>query len=285
MLSNVMSMYSQLTKSCKINNLGPPFTYFEADEIKSNIYVTDLIELDITAAFPTICKFYFGEQHQLVKNIFQITEKKQRNIYIATTLTEQSKIDGKNYLQELNLWCKILILGYIYSQYENIDIIEYKKDGVLFKGDHINTLSSIAVKFNEFIKEQNVIFHKTVINQYMRINKTSIFDIAGSIDIKGGYKSMPDYLALEVLPLLLINSKIYDHKTLNEIKQKYTYKYSQIVIKSGIKEYIDKYYRFKNNTFLDCNGKLTKNIQEIYIQSYLSYIIYPALSLLRIKIK
>jgi len=285
MLSEIISIYSQLTKYCKINNLGPPFTYYEADEIKSNIYTTDLMELDITSAFPTICKFYFGEDHPFVKNIFNITEKIKRNIYISTTLTEQSKRDNKNHLQELNLWCKILILGYIYSWYDDIAIIEYKKDGLLFKGNQKTKISSISEVFNSFIERQDVVFHKTLVSGYMRINKTSFFNIGGNLKIKGLYKTAPEYIIDHVLPLLFINGKIYDHKALYEIKEKYSYAYSQILIKSGLVELVNKYYKFSNGMFLTHNDKLTNNINQLHCQAYLTYIIYPILSLLRLKIK
>ena len=285
MLSEIISIYTQLTKYCKINNLGPPFTYFEADVIKSNIHTTDLVELDITAAFPTICKFYFGKDHPFVKNIFKIIEKKKRNIYIATTLTEQTKIDNKNYLQELNLWCKILILGYVYSWYDEIAIIEYKKDGLLFKGNQKIKTLSVGEVFNNFIERQNVVFHKTLVSDYMRINKTSFFNISGNLKIKGLYKTLPTYIIEYVLPLLFINGKIYDHESLYEIKEKYSYIYSQILIRSGLVELIEKYYKFSNGMFLNYNGKMTSDINQLHCQSYLTYIIYPILSLLRLKIK
>ena len=285
MLSEIILIYTQLTKYCNINNLGPPFTYFESDEIKSNVHTTDLIELDITAAFPTICKFYFGADHPFVKNIFNIKEKIKRNIYISTTLTEQSKIDKKNYLQELNLWCKILILGYVYSWYGDIAIIEYKKDGLLFKGNQKTKISSLGEVFNNFIERQSVVFHKTLVSSYMRINKTSFFNIGGNLEIKGLYKTAPKYILNHILPLLFINGKIYDYKTLYEIKEKYSYIYSQILIKSGLVELIDDYYRFSNKMFLTYNGKLTADINQLHCQSYLTYIIYPILSLLRLKIK
>lgn len=285
MLSKIISIYTQLTKYCNIGSLGPPFTYFESDEIKSNIYINDLIELDIKAAFPTICKFYFGEDHPFVKNIFNITEKKKRNIYIATTLTEQTKIDKKNYLQELNLWCKILIIGYIYVWYDNIAIVEYKKDGLLFKGNQKTKISSLGKIFDDFIERQHVVFHKTLISQYMRINKTSFFNIGGNLKIKGLYKTLPKYIIDYILPLLFINGKIYDYKTLYKIKEKYSYNYSQILIKSGLIELVNDYYKFSNNMFLTYNGKMVTNINQLHCQSYLTYLIYPILSLLRLKIK
>jgi len=142
-LNDLMTLFVDITVDCDIAQLGPPFSYYYADVLKSNLLAKDVFEVDVKSAFPTICKLYFGEEHPFVKSIFAIDSKLERNIFIATTLKQQAEQDGGHYLNELNLWSKILVLGYTYCRYEDVSIIQYVKDGVIIRGklrDLINTL-------------------------------------------------------------------------------------------------------------------------------------------------
>ena len=287
MQNKIIPLYSKITKYCKINNLGPPFAYFEADSINSHVYTTNLIELDVSAAFPNICRFYFGKDHPFVKKIFSIENKRKRNIFISITLTEQSKIDKKNYLQELNLWCKILILGYTYALYDDVNILEYKKDGLLFKGNQKINLTDEGSEFLSFLENGKIQFHNTLILQYARFHQTSLYDINKKLTVKGYYKDFPKYFKQQVIKLF-INGRIYDNELLYNIKEKYSYVYSQILIKSNLNELFNDTYAFIKNSeprYITISGKLVKNKSILNAKTYLTYIIYPLLSLLKLKVK
>ena len=86
-INEIISLYPIITKDCPINKLGSPYSYYHSDETKSHLLGTDLIEVDITSAFPNIIKMWFGEDHKFVKQIELINDKKERNIFISTTIT------------------------------------------------------------------------------------------------------------------------------------------------------------------------------------------------------
>lgn len=287
MQNNIIPLYSKITKHCKINNLGPPFAYFEADNVNSHVYTTNLIDLDISAAFPNICRLYFGSDHPFVKKIFSIKEKRKRNIFISITLTEQSKIDKKNYLQELNFWCKILILGYTYALYKDVNILEYKKDGLLFKGNQKTKLTDDEHEFLLFLENGKIQFHNTLVLQYARFHRTSLYDINKELIVKGYYKNLPKYLKQQIIELF-INGKIYNNELLYNIKERYSHVYSQILIKSNLNNLFHETYAFIKNSessYLASDGKLTKNKSMLNIKTYLIYIVYPILALLKLKVK
>jgi hypothetical protein len=264
-----------LTKECNIRQLGPPFTYYYSEETKSNILAKNVIEIDVKSAFPTICKILFGENHTFVQNIFNIQDKLQRNIFISTTLTEQSKIDGQHYLNELNLWSKMLILSYAYSNYEEIHILEYVKDGILIKGEKKNNPS---IELDTFIKKYQIEFHEKIKTYYIRFNKTSISSDS-KIKVKGQYHDPPEYFK-HILDSFL-KGNIYDSELLNHIKRAYSSIYFNILLKSKLNDELKYYYEFQEKKYLDNRNRLTSNIFELYPKSYLFEFIYPLLSLLR----
>lgn len=279
--AQLIELYMELTKECPINQLGPPYTFRYADETKANILATDVMDVDVKSAFPTICKILFGEDHPFVQNIFKMDDKLERNIYIATTLKQQSEKDGVPYLNELNLWSKILVLAYVYSHFNNISILEFVKDGTVIKAEKNGNISKPGKALDEFIKKYEIVFHKRKIDFYARVNKTSVIKYKdGKLKLKGNYNSPPQFVS-DVLTEIF-DGKTYDKKLLRMVKKVYDPVYYKILYKSGLREDIKTYYEFQDGRFLTSNGKMTNSFSEIEPTMYLTEIIYPVLSLIRL---
>lgn len=279
-LSRAILLFSEITADRDIARLGPPYSYYYSDEIKSNILAENVIEIDIKSAFPTICKIYFGKDHQFVKNIFEINDKLKRNIYISTTLKEQSELDDGKYLNELNLWSKILVLGYVYSRYNEVVILQFIKDGAIIKGKLKDDISENENQFLNFIIDNDVEFHEHHLDYYIRFNKTSIIKSPSKIDIKGKYKALPKFIQDTVFPRFF-NGDIYDYKLLNSIRQIYSSLYFNILYNSNITDYISDYYSI-DGQYLDKHDQFS-TLTKICPKMYLINIIYPVLSLFRLK--
>ena len=279
-LHEIMTLFVEITVDCDIAQLGPPFSYYYADNLKSNLLAKDVVEVDVKSAFPTICKLYFGENHQFVKNIFKIDDKLKRNIYISTTLKQQSEIDGGNYLNELNLWSKILVLGYTYCKYEDISILQYIKDGVIIKGKLRDNIDQNQEIFLNYIIDNNITFHQKSINYYIRFNKTSVIKNEITLDIKGKFKQLPKYIEEFILPSFF-NGEIYNTEILNELKKIYSPIYYKILKEGRLVDKIEYYYSINNGHFLSIKEKL-ETIETIFPKMYLIGIIYPILALFRI---
>jgi len=279
-LSRVMLLFSEITADRDIARLGAPYSYYYSDEIKSNILAENVIEIDIKSAFPTICKIYFGKDHQFVKNIFEINDKLKRNISISTTLKEQSELDDGKYLNELNLWSKIIILGYVYSRYNEVVILQFIKDGAIIKGKLKDDISEKENQFLNFIIDNDVEFHEHPLDYYIRFNKTSIIKSPSKIDVKGKYKALPKFIQDIVFPRFF-NGDIYDYKLLNSLRQIYSSLYFNILYNSNITDYISDYYSI-DGQYLNKHDQFS-TLTEICPKMYLINIIYPVLSLFRLK--
>ncbi|MBC8427540.1 MAG: hypothetical protein H8D97_01475 [Proteobacteria bacterium] len=272
--------YDKLTTNkCTISKLGEIFSFYYADTNDVQILARDCIELDIRSAFPTICRLMFGEDHAFVKNIFNIDSKFERNKFISITLTKQSKIDDRRYLEELNNYCKMFIFGKVFNNYDNINILEFKKDGMLFNGELSEP--KYIKEIETYFEKNKVNFNKMQLQMYMRFNKTSIYQYKetnnNDIVIKGKFKDCPEFLYKEVFPAL------FKDGTVNKIsiKKYYNRKYFEILKQNHLIDKIKYYYGFGENQFLDLTGKLNKSINEIDPNQVLIQFLYPILSLLR----
>ena len=102
---NFPENYSDLIK------IGKPISWYESDFNDRFVSVdstnSKIVEIDISGAFPNICRCLFGEDSPFVKDIYAADTKRSRNILIATTL----KREKPGYLTKLNLICKLIILG------------------------------------------------------------------------------------------------------------------------------------------------------------------------------
>ena len=270
------NIYKDITSECPFNT-NPQEIYFynEQEHLKNNLLVNQCIEIDISGAFPSLCSYIFGENAPFVKKIFEFDNKFERNKFIAIQLTYNNNLI-KDGLKLLNSYCKLIILGYIYNNFTNITIIEYKKDGAVFTG---NLNYNKNEEFNEFIEKQMKIqFHIDLIKTYVRFNKTSIFNYLNKdLTIKGMYKDCPLYLQ-EIL-ISVFNGEIFEDKeTLTEIKKIYSELYYIILYNGALHNDINYYYKF-NNKFMQLNGSL--DITPTNPKYVLFNFLYPIITLIR----
>lgn len=268
--------YTKLTEKCAISKLGEKFTFYYADNNDVQVLARDCIELDIRSAFPTICKLMFGEDHAFVKKIFEIDNKFERNKFIAITLTAQSKIDNREYLKELNNYCKLIIFGKAFNNYNNISILEFKKDGLLFNGESIESQYG---KVEETLEEKGITFNRMFVRMYLRFNKTSIYQYDNDTVVKGKFKDCPQFLHDEVFPSLFKEGNINNIK---KIKQVYSKKFFEILKHNHLIDKIRYYYGFSNNQFLvEGSTEFTKSINNINPNQVLIQFLYPIISLIK----
>lgn len=278
-LNDLIPLFVQIVTEDKFKKLGPPFTYHLAEDVKTNILTKGAMEIDVKGAFPTICRLMYGDDNSFVQEIFKIDNKFDRNKYIAITLKQAGDRDGKSYLSDLNLWSKILTMGYIYSKYKDIVIVQYVKDGALFVGTHKDEFDTLSKQFVDFVDKNDVVFHERRIDTFIRFNRTSIVTYGKELSIKGDYREIPPYLSEHVIPTILDGST-YDYNMLNEVKRIYSKKYGKILYLSSMVDDIKKYYEI-NGKYLNTLGKLD-TLTNLDPCAYLRYIVYPVLSLCRL---
>lgn len=279
-LNDLIPLYVELVKDAgELGTLGDKYVYQLADTTKSSILSTNAIEVDIKSAFPTICRLMYGKDNSFVQQIYKIESKFERNKFISIQLTEQSKRDGKLYLQDLNFWSKVLSLGYLYAKYEDIVVIQYIKDGVIFNGNVKNDPCESSILFNKFIIENDVIFHEKHLDSFIRFNRTTVIKFGDKLSIKGMLKAPPQYITDIVIPSIM-SGNIYDYKHLNDVKLKYSVKYYMILREVPLTEELTYYYK-SNDQYLNEIGKPC-GIMDLDPRAYLRYIVYPILSLYRL---
>ena len=227
-----------------------------------------------------ISEEFFNILHKisLRPSIFSKPNKFEKNKFISVTLKEKGLKDGNDYLADFVIISKLIILGYIYTKFSNITIIEFIRDGAVIKYESINSnFNSDQLKFLEFIDRFNLIFHEDLIDSYVRINKSTFIKNENQLIIKGQYKNCPKYITNVILSFL--NGDIYNDQFLKSIKTIYSDIFSKIIMLSGMIEEIEYFYSFEGS-FLDVTGKLLTR-EKFNSKAYLVYIIYPILSLLR----
>ena len=271
------NIYKDITSECPFNT-NPQEIYFynEQEHLKNNLLVNQCIELDISSAFPSLCLYIFGADHPFVKKIYEFDNKFDRNKFIAIQLTHNNNLI-KDGLKLLNSYCKLIILGYIYNNFTNITIIEYKKDGAVFTG----TLNyNKNDEFNNFIEKQmGIIFHIDLIKTYIRFNRTSVYNYLNKpTEIKGMYKNIPEYLNKIVLPKIFNGEIFNDKELLGEIKKIYCELYYRILYSGGLYADINYYYKF-NNKFMQGNG--TPDMTQANPKFVLFNFLYPIITLIR----
>ncbi len=303
---NLLTLYSGIIFPPNMEDLSQidkNIAYYLAD--KDDQFVssrhtgnTNIVELDIKSAFPTICINIFGLESPFVKKMNSFTDKRERLIFIATTLKET----GKDYLNQLNLICKMTVLGTIIELLQKDDqvlVLELKKDGILFtcSAESLDKLKTFLplinqqrfvntdylrayqhYPFTKFIIDNDFNFHLEEYQVYYRCNKTSVYlnNTGDSLIVKGKYKYMPDKVRDIVLKLL--NMTQID---LKKIREKYTRNYFDICKKNGLNEILEQYYICKENgnKVIDPTGNYIKMkpVIDIDPQVYLKLFIFPAL--------
>jgi hypothetical protein len=174
------------------------------------------------------------------------------------------------------MYSKMFCLGKIYNEYGNINILEYKKDGAIFSGNMLDVSNS--TNFTNYLRNNNVLFHIEKIKNYMRFNKTSIYQyLNGNIEIKGQLKNPPLYISKTLLPSIFSG----EGSTLLDLNNIYSRSYMEILKKSGNFEKYKQYYVFDNSKVINQNGTLEKSILAANPKWILRYFVYPVLSLIR----
>jgi hypothetical protein len=271
-INEFINVYKDITSECPFNtDPSDIFYYAEQEHLNSDLLAADCIEIDITAAFPTLCKYLFGETHPFVQKIFSFENKIERNKFIAINLTHNQNLSntiGVNGLKTLNSYCKLIVLGFLYNNFENINILEYKKDGVIFSGN---------VKYDEFNNFiENIIgiqFHIDKVKTYLRFKKTSIFQYENKISVKGKYKDPPAFITEQIFPRIF--NKDYD---ILFIKQYYNDLYFKLLLQGDQLLGIQHYYKFKTK-FIHDTGDL--NVLPSNPKNVLFHFLYPIITLLK----
>ena len=270
-------IYQEITKECPFSNdPTETFYYNEQDKLDNNLLVQKCIEIDISGAFPSLCKYIFGADHPFVKKIFEFDNKFERNKFIAVQMTHNNNLI-ENGLKLLNSYCKIVSLGYVYNNFANVTIIEYKKDGCIFTGSLNYNKND---DFNNYIQtDMGIQFHIDLISQYLRFNKTSIFNYLNKpIEVKGKYKNCPKYLQETMLPKIFNGEFFKSQESQNGIKKIYSELYYQILYNGALRSDTNYYYKF-NNKFIQSNGEL--NVTPANPKYVLFNFLFPIITLIK----
>lgn len=248
-----------------------PYNFYYGDIIQSRIYIDNVISIDIKSAFPSICNIVFKDHVEFIEKMNSITDKLEKNIYISNYLKQfTSEQTQTNYLKDLNKYCKIILFSYIYNNYENIEILEYQKDGCIFSGEKMHPIDK---EINSHFK-----FHIQHIDHYFRFNSSTFTSTNGLLQVKGKYKKPPTYLQNILIPNIIKDPFDYDLKTILNI---YSQPYFSMNKNLNLKEELDHYYIFNEKYYLNFTGNKTTNISDTYAPSILQFIIYPILTILR----
>lgn len=280
---DIFKKYSGLVADCPIKEIGQNINYYYADDLKLNVSMSNLIDLDMKSAFPNICKILWPNS-DFVNQLFSIEDKLEKNIFLTNALIKHKEQTGINYLVSLNNYAKMFVLGHVYNTYSDIQIFEFKKDGVLFKGTPLN--GCIDSEFNSYI-EENFKFHVQSVSQYYRLQhiRTSIYRYHCFIEktdkyiFKGSIKQVPKYLNDIFFKKILVTD-IYSQELTDFIKI-YSLDYYLFLKKIGFYDKIKEYYLFNDKHYLQFNGKLIDNNLDFDPCFILYNFIYPILSMAR----
>lgn len=269
-LSELLNYYGELvTDSNKIYNLGEVFNYYYADDLNVRVHTKNLIKVDISSAYPTICELIFGSNSPFILQLKSIETKLERNIFISNTL---KNITTSNYLLELNNYCKIVVMSYIFNYYDNVFVFEYQKDGVLFSGEKtFSKNKEYDILINKYFK-----FHVDSVSSYIRFNKTSIIQETNKLYVKGNYKEPPPFI-ISIINKILSNETV----DLSIIPAIYNESYFNYIKTLGMNDLIKNYYKFNDKYFLDIYGNKTTKISECSPFSILRHFLYPILAILK----
>lgn len=280
---DLLDQYSKLNipkEHEEISKINKYINYYLAD--KSNNYISSesvnnkyIISLDIKSAFPTICNALYKHDPEFVNKINSISEKRGKNIFIATSLKGER-------LRQLNYISKMIVLGTIFDNLcDFVTILEIKKDGVTiitdpdsyYKLTNINTINYNS--FTEYVFDHGFKFHIDFYYKYIRSHKTTwILTEDQQLDIKGIFKHQPseminishNFLKTETIDVKHVNN-IYSDKMF-----KYFYTFS-------LSENLKKYYICDNNKFLLHNKTYGFPNKRIKVNpfNYLQIFLYPVI--------
>jgi len=231
---------------------------------------TFIVELDIKNAFYTICNTWFNPENEFLIELNKLTDKKSRNIFIATQLKDTP------YLKQLNIICKIIVMGILF-EIGKIQLLELKKDGAIItcdktEFDKLNNLSELSnLKFINFINSKFTIKVDTYLN-YIRCFKTSYFWNGTELIAKGTYKYIPE--KIKQIQKAILKDEIINLKALKKI---YSKNYFNIIAHNNLDQIMRSYYLCDNNKYILMNGKYYPRLikHEIDPKLYLKLFVYP----------
>lgn len=272
----------------ELGKLGKYISWYFADHEQQLISIDSqpnqhVIELDISSAFPVICHALFDPNSEFIKHLDNISNKKEKNIYIATTLK------NTGYLNQLNTICKLIVMGVLFNidNSDEILILELKKDGCVIccsteVKNKIYNLNNIDNEFLNYISQYNFNFHTNKHDVYIRSHKTSIFGSTEGIKIKGIYKHRPKKL-LEMTENYLIKQKEFDEEYIKYIYSKHIW---DIIRLNGLKEHLENFYLCNGRKVLSSAGKyetisMSNNVDP---RLYLKIFVFPLLISRRIEL-
>lgn len=259
-------------------------TYYLADKQNQFIIVNkpNIIDIDITSAFPTIIKCMFGKDDPFVIDMFSKQTKKEKNIFIAISLK------NTEYLRRINMICKMIIYGIIKENSKEHLLLELKKDGILIQCDNLNfDKLNFAINGEEYYKNslteyvlsKGFNFHITDYQSYIRCNRTSFFMKDNKLKIKGKYKYLPNGLIND-----LKNYLLDEDINLKELKRIYSKTFFNVIKFNYLKDIIDEYYICSNNKILDSDNKYVNYTYTLDVNPslYLKNFVYPIIASKRI---
>ncbi len=283
---NLLNLYNQINFSVdesEISKIDKHITYYLAD-IKNEFIVVNkpnIIDIDIKSAFPTIVNCMFGVC-DFTKKLNKLTNKKEKNIFIATTLKET------DYLRRINMISKMIIYGIIKENCSDYILLELKKDGILLQCDNIN-LEKLFLAINgkeylrnsltEFVIKSGFNFHTTSYQSYCRCNRTSFFIKDHKLKVKGKYKYLPPKLRSDLLEYI-----VGKKKNLTYLKEIYSNIFLNIIRIEFLKDIIEDYYLCENKKVLDSNNNYVPYNYSTLINPklYLRNFVFPIIASMRI---
>jgi len=239
--------------------------YVTLSKTKNN----NIIEIDISQAFPTICRCIFKPDDDFIINMNKIQDKKTRNIFISTSLV------NTEYLRILNIICKMIIMGVLF-EFEDVILMELKKDGAIISCNDetlvklLNIHKSQSNKFSKMLIENNFHFHFIEYDKYIRSNRTSYFWSDNELKIKGMFKHVPKKL-MEIQKNILEEVSV-DYQKLIHI---YSERYFKIVTINNLTQILKDYYLCNNNRYLTDTNKYMVKTDMINPRNYIKTFLFP----------
>ncbi len=272
-LDQLFNYYPTLAQECPdIQKFNSGYAYYFADTLKGSIGIratSPLIYFDIGSSFPTLCRILLQHSHpEFIQEMDSISDKRKKLIFISTTTTKMDE----GFLRELNAWSKIVIFCRVLNYVNNVQILEYKKDSLLCKGE---PLSNPKIPELEVILKKEFRFHNDVmITDYYRFNKTSVYrNVNGKFEVKGTYKDAPKYLIDKFFPIISDPNPA----SLDEIKMIYSPKFYVYIKETG--QNLDYFYKFKGGYMISSSNQLSQYHDISTPREMLYRIIFPILQL------
>jgi len=277
MITELLNHYTSLTKDCPVKSINSKFSYYMADDLDVNVKcMAPLVYYDIESAFPSILKLLLegDEEHQwYLDGINELANDKTKRLIFISTNAPKIK---PNLLQELNSMAKIIVFSKVYNLYDNVQILEYKKDSLLVKADprpnpKIRRVDTILNKYFNFHID-------LTLQQYYRFDKTSIYvDAQNKADVKGILKNMPPFIIDSIIPS--IPSIVDDPRLQQTVRNIYSLEYYLTLKKFGRFKDIANYYAFGNRYMTNYKSTLIYDQTPDCAAAVLLKIIYPLIAL------